>query len=167
MTTGLLRRRGTIRHWFDHHRSRIDIELGETKVTVLIVGDDVLVKTGEQPPVALEGVVRHDLNPIRSVKAYDYTLMDPAVQTENTLTNTLKALAQLEENRQTALSVVENVNLSDDQVNDVLSFLESLTDPCVKDVACLAPWLPSGADPDGLQLEAVDRQGRALAPLIP
>ena len=111
--------------------------------------------------------MRHHLNPAQAVSSYADTLLDPTIQTENTLTNTLKALAQLEANRQTALAVIGDVYLSENQVNDVLNFLRSLTDPCVKDVACLAPWLPSGADPDGLQLKAVDREGRSLAPSLP
>jgi cytochrome c peroxidase len=121
--------------------------------------------TGAYP--TLEGIVRHHLNPAQAVSSYDDTLLDPTIPTENTLTNTVKALAQLEANRQTARSVIGDVSLSDDQVNDLLSFLLSLTDPCVKDVACLAPWLPSGADPDGLQLRAVDREGHSLAPSLP
>jgi cytochrome c peroxidase len=108
--------------------------------------------------------VRHDLDPVQAIETYDYTLLDSAVQTDNTLTNTLKALAQLEFNRQTDSSENEDVDLSDAQVHDIVSFLLSLTDPCVTDSVCLAPWLPSGADPDGLQLRAVDRDGRSLAP---
>jgi cytochrome c peroxidase len=108
----------------------------------------------------LEGIVRHHLNPAQSVANYDYTQLTPAVQTKNSEANTSKALAQLENNRLTGRSAIEKVSLTDDQVTDIVSFLLALTDPCVKDRACLSHWLPSGPDPDGLQLQAVDQDGR-------
>ena len=43
----------------------------------------------------------------------------------------------------------------------MVEFLKTLTDPCVKDRACLAPWIPGASDtnPDGLRLNAVDNTG--------
>ena len=42
-------------------------------------------------------------------------------------------------------------------------FMETLTDPCIEDRACLAPWIPEPAEaPDGNQLNARDRDGNAL-----
>ena len=40
----------------------------------------------------------------------------------------------------------------------IVAFLFTLTDPCVKDRECLAPWIPgeSVPDPDGQRLDAVD-----------
>jgi cytochrome c peroxidase len=39
---------------------------------------------------------------------------------------------------------------------DLVSFLHALTDPCVLDPACLAPWIPGEGDrdPDGLRVQA-------------
>ena len=69
--------------------------------------------------------------------------------------NTRKALARLEYNRRQGLDTVENVVLADDQIADLMAFLEALTDPCVTDKGCLAPWMRGGrADPDGQQLDA-------------
>jgi cytochrome c peroxidase len=48
-------------------------------------------------------------------------------------------------------------------VADIAAFLRSLTDPCVKDRACLSRWIPRPDEaPDGHQLNAVDANGRAL-----
>ena len=46
---------------------------------------------------------------------------------------------------------------------DLKAFLLALTDPCVKSRACLAQWIPTPSeDPDGNQLNAVDRDGNRL-----
>ena len=45
----------------------------------------------------------------------------------------------------------------------VFAFLESLTDPCTEDRACLAPWIPESSEaPDDNQLNAVDANGDPL-----
>ena len=46
-------------------------------------------------------------------------------------------------------------------VADLVEFLKTLTDLCVKDRSCLAPWIPDAgeAGPDGLQLNAKDSTG--------
>jgi cytochrome c peroxidase len=45
----------------------------------------------------------------------------------------------------------------------MFEFLVALNDPCTQDRACLAPWIPDPSeDPDGNQLNAVDRNGDPL-----
>ena len=45
----------------------------------------------------------------------------------------------------------------------IRTFLATLTDPCVTDRACLAPWIPDSSEaPDDHQLNAVDRDGNPL-----
>lgn len=46
----------------------------------------------------------------------------------------------------------------------MVAFLETLTDPCVLDRACLAPWIanPETDDVDGQLLVAVDQDGNPL-----
>ncbi|MCP4167234.1 MAG: cytochrome-c peroxidase [Chloroflexi bacterium] len=100
----------------------------------------------------LEGIVRQNLDPERALDIFDYTQLDPAIQVRNTMANTSKALAQLEENRARGQDVIETITLSDEQVGHITDFLLTLTDLCVKDRACLTPWLPSDTDPPGLQL---------------
>ena len=106
--------------------------------------------------MTLEGMVRHHLDPAAAVAVYDAGQLAPSVQTEHLEYNTQRALAKLAENRQLGLPGIEPVALGDAQVADLLAFLDALTDPCVTDTACLAPWLPgrSDPDPDGLRLEA-------------
>ena len=76
----------------------------------------------------------------------------------------------------TALTKVldEQVNAPDDTFPDISnmrqeefpkirSFLQALSDPCVRDRACLAPWIPEASEaPDGHQLNAKDRNGNPL-----
>lgn len=104
----------------------------------------------------LEGIIRHHLDPAAAVAAYDPGQLDPAVWTGNMAENTTRALAKLQENRRLGLPAIENVTLNEQQVADLVSFLLTLTDPCVKDPACLAPWIPGEAnrDPGGLRLQA-------------
>ena len=104
----------------------------------------------------LEGIVRHHLDPAAALRSYDYSQLDPSVQTEHTELNTSRALAKLEADRRAGLPTIKNVTLSDAQVADLIRFLLSLTDPCVKDPTCLAPWIPdeNETDPDGLRLSA-------------
>ncbi len=105
----------------------------------------------------LKGIVRHMLNPTAAIDDYDYSQLDPSIKTDNSETNTRKALDKLD-------GSIENVNLADDDVDDIVEFLRTLTDPCVKDRDCLAAWIPedSDTDPDGLRLKAEDENGRPL-----
>ncbi len=48
-------------------------------------------------------------------------------------------------------------------VDDIAAFLRTLTDPCVKDRACVGKWIPApGESPDGHQLDAVNAAGQPL-----
>jgi len=77
--------------------------------------------------------------------------------------NTQAALGVLETNRAAGLDVIENVDLTDEQVGYLVEFLKALTDPCVKDRSCLAQWIPpANEDPNGDQLDGVDKNGTTL-----
>jgi cytochrome c peroxidase len=112
----------------------------------------------------LEGAVRHMLSPSSAFEAYDYTQLDPSILTANTEANTRYALAQLEANRILGISPHRNVELSEARVHDLMKFLLTLTDPCVKDRSCLSPWIPdcTVTDPDGNCLSAGDGSGNPL-----
>jgi cytochrome c peroxidase len=114
--------------------------------------------------VTLEGMVRHILNPKEAFENYDYMQLDLNIKTTNTQSNTSKALAQLEENRIAGKPSLNTISLTNEQVDDLINFLLALTDPCVKSRSCLAPWIPdeTDANPDGLRLDAVDKDGRPL-----
>ena len=109
----------------------------------------------------LEAVVRHHLDPQAAVDNYDFNQLEPSIvasgQTDEMRINTQKALDKLATNRLIVFTV-PILELSDEEVGYLLEFLKTLTDPCVLDRACLAPWIPDEtvADPDGLRLNAVD-----------
>jgi len=114
---------------------------------------------------SLEGIVLHMLNPAETVANYDFSQLDPNIQAGDMLINTQFALDQLEANRVDEVSGVHrDVVFTDDDVTDLVEFLKTLTDPCVKDRGCLAPWIPgaSDIDPDGLRLHAIDNTGALL-----
>jgi cytochrome c peroxidase len=114
---------------------------------------------------SLEGIVRHMAHPAKAIVNYNFSQLDPTVQTADMLTNTQFALKQLELNRANNVDDVHQVvELTDQEVTDIVEFLHALTDPCVKDRACLAPWIPDETDndPDGLRLNAVDSNGVSL-----
>ena len=70
--------------------------------------------------------------------------------------NTLEALAA-------SNFELETLNLSDMQVGFLVEFIQTLTDPCVKDRDCLAQWMPANDDDlNGDQLTAVDKNGDLL-----
>lgn len=83
----------------------------------------------------------------------------------NAQSNTNDAVTKLEEDRDNNNTLfVQNIRLNNDEVNQIVAFLEALTDPCVEDRSCLAPWIPDTSDngPDGQQLNAVDNNGDFL-----
>jgi cytochrome c peroxidase len=102
---------------------------------------------------SLEGVVRHHLDPATAVENYDFTqLSQPGIQVNNMLTNTRKALAKLQQDAADGKPVIHTVALDDMQVNQLVEFLKTLTDPCVKSRECLSAWIPDeqlDADPNG------------------
>lgn len=113
----------------------------------------------------LENMVRHMLNPEQAILNYDFSQLNPTIQASDMLSNTQEALDQLALNRVSNVPEVhQNVTFTDDDVTDLVEFLKALTDPCVKDRACLAPWIPNAGDtnPDGLRLNAVDNTGAFL-----
>ena len=116
---------------------------------------------------SLDAVVRHHLNPTNALASYDVSqLTQTGIQNLDKLqANSAKALAMLEADRTAGKTVIENIDLSSEQVDDLVSFLKSLTDPCVKDRSCLAKWIAdpmNDIDPNGNQLNAVDSNGKLL-----
>jgi len=110
-------------------------------------------------------VVRHHLNPQAAFDNYDITQLETSIvdsgQTDDLQINTQNALDKLATNRVSGIFSIQNVDLTDDEVNDLVEFLKTLTDPRINDRAFLADWIPdvdSGVlDPDGLRLYAVDK----------
>lgn len=113
----------------------------------------------------LENMVGHMLNPEQAIANYDFSQLNPTIQAADMLTNTQFALDQLGLNRASNVpGVHQDVAFTEDDVTDLVEFLKALTDPCVKDRDCLAPWIPDAGDtnPDVLRLNAVDSSGAFL-----
>ncbi|MGB0847016.1 MAG: cytochrome-c peroxidase [Thiolinea sp.] len=102
---------------------------------------------------SLEGVIRHHLDAEAALANYDFSqLSQPGIQNlDKMYGNTRKALDDPGFD-------LEVVDLSDEDVGYLVEFMKSLTDPCVKDRKCLAPWIAdseSDSDPNGDQLNAI------------
>ena len=68
------------------------------------------------------------------------------------LTNTRKVVQKMQQDAAEGKPVIEPIPLDDTQVGQVVEFLKTLTDPCVKSAECLSSWLPDetkDADPNG------------------
>ena len=114
--------------------------------------------------MSLEDTVRYHLNPAAAFSSYDVNKLDNNIQTTDMMINTQNALDHLTTLQNNAQTKLQNVDLSDGEVNQLLAFIKALTDPCVKDRACLAAWIPAENfdDPDGLRLNAVNQNGDLL-----
>ncbi len=111
----------------------------------------------------LEAIVRHMVNPDAAVAGYDLSQLDGNVKTTNTTTNTALSLAQLNANKNAGLSPHQNMNATQGQIDDLVSFLKALTDSCVKDRDCIGKWIPANVSgPDSLQLNATDASSALL-----
>ena len=121
---------------------------------------------------SIRDVVRHYDRPNRAAELFNdndwcETITDP---TNGENCNTLFPNARA--NTQRALNALDNqprnesingVNLNNNEVNQIVEFLETLTDPCIQSRTCLSPWIPEATGgPDGNQLNGVDRLGNSL-----
>ena len=111
----------------------------------------------------LTDVVKHHLKPRDMLEAYDPSLVEGA------------SFEGFEQNRSALIEVLstssraipffnEPLEYEKHDVADLVAFLEALTDPCVEDRACLAPWIadPQTDDVDGNLLVAFDEDGDLL-----
>jgi len=112
---------------------------------------------------SLKAVVEHMTDPDTAVRGYDFSQLDAMVKTTNTLANTQNALDQLNANRDAGVSPHKSTLATAGQIDDLVAFLESLTDPCVKDRACMGQWIPENVSGvDSLQLNALDQDSNLL-----
>jgi len=114
----------------------------------------------------LASVIRHHLSPERSLAAFDFTDTPAHRDARAGLAaggqsardgvrfvypyaerNSRAALATLEGTRGDERRRLPEVALDPREIADLEAFLESLTDPCTREPACLEPWLPDPADP--------------------
>lgn len=123
----------------------------------------------------LEQVVRHYDNPRQTAEQYidqqawcnlpQFELIDNCASLyPNSAENTENALQRLEVTQRNPRPLLPNINLNDIEIAQLVGFLESLTDPCVENRACLSPWIAEQAtdNPDGQVLVAISSNGDAL-----
>ncbi len=101
---------------------------------------------------SLEAVTRHMLSPIKSAKAYDPSQL----QQKNIALKDLKQNTQ--EAIDTGIHITPKPVINESDVTHLVNFMKALTDPCVKDRACLSKWIPNenDNDPDGRTLHALN-----------
>lgn len=113
----------------------------------------------------LAAIVRHHVAVEDALDVFDYSLggAQAGIQYDNAQANTMLALEQLRAQWQSGTSLLTQVELSDEQIDDLVSFLHALTDPCVEDRACIGKWVPENVPgPDALQLNATNAAGDLL-----
>lgn len=107
----------------------------------------------------LEEVIRYHVDPVGGKDRFDYTLQSLSqyqgltVTYPNVRNNTRLAVERFVTSPSYAL--LANPGMTDVEVGYLAAFLRSLTDSCVSDAACLAPWIakPETDNPDGLMLQ--------------
>jgi cytochrome c peroxidase len=137
--------------------------------TPMLIGVEFTGPYGHAGALAtLEDTVRWHLNPEKAFKEFDFKKIPPdggPNQLNFSRDNTQRALDRLKKQRKDARpGVLQDVALTDAQVADLLEFLKTLTDPCLKSRECLAKWIPGpdDPDPDGLRICAKDKSGKEL-----
>ncbi|RLQ21019.1 cytochrome C peroxidase [Seongchinamella sediminis] len=76
--------------------------------------------------------------------------------------NTAKAVAKTLKDNEVA-NGIPLIDFTEVEIDQMVAFLRTLTDPCIEKRSCLSLWIPSPREaPDGHQLNAVNKQGRKL-----
>ncbi len=99
---------------------------------------------------SLENITRHMLAPVKSINNFNKKqLTQKKIKLKNLKKNSLEA-------SRSGLELVTIKNISHKDVANLVAFLKTLTDPCVKSRECLTAWIPSKKDndPDNLMLHA-------------
>ena len=79
-----------------------------------------------------------------------------AVQCGDEASNTAHELNQLQVNRQKGISPHQSVDLTGEQIDQIVAFLNTLTDPCVLDQGCQSRWIPNPASPENGVLQQLN-----------
>lgn len=111
--------------------------------------------------LTLERMIAHHLDPVASVAAFDFSFADNpqlvpfGARYASSPQLTGEALSALLQEWKTDRSVLpRNLAFGEDDLRALTAFLDTLTDPCMSDRACLSRWLPKGPPPDRHRLEA-------------
>lgn len=104
----------------------------------------------------LEQVVRHYVNPRASVEAYFRDNRQCDLQQFRDISNcqdlyleslshSLAAADKLDNERNNGSSQLPRIRLNNQDVSDLVAFLEALTDPCIEDRDCMSDWIADDA----------------------
>lgn len=82
----------------------------------------------------------------------------------NAADNSELAIDKLEQEQDDGSSLFNNINTDNDERDQLVAFLQALTDPCIEDRDCLEPWIADNTQtgPDAQQLNAVDQFSEPL-----
>ena len=111
----------------------------------------------------LADVVRHHLDPQAAIERFDPSSV-PLAASDDFDRNTQEMLDFLEVSGRAIEFFDAPFDHTAEQIEDLVAFLGTLTDPCVVERDCLAPWIadPLTEDVDGHLLVAVDQEGSPL-----
>ena len=88
----------------------------------------------------LTDIIKHHNSPETILNESLIKKLPANIPNKNVMTNTGYALQQLKQKPQTLMKL--KVKLDDKQLDALVAFLKSLTDPCINSASCLQPWLP-------------------------
>ncbi len=104
---------------------------------------------------SLANAVRHMLNPYRMALHYDAGQLQQTNLKKDNMRDNLREMFACD----VALPSQEH---TEEQVRQLVAFLLTLTDPCVKDRECLSPWIPDNNAGIPMQLKAKGDNGKPL-----
>ena len=124
---------------------------------------------------SLRDVVRHYQNPRASIEEFFdqggactweqfEQLFDCAELYPTARRISRSAATNLEREQDNGRSRLRPFRLNNREVDQVVAFLNALTDPCVEDRNCLSPWIAPESElgPDGQQLNGINETGQLL-----
>lgn len=111
----------------------------------------------------LADVARHHLDPQAALEQFDPSSV-PMADAQSFERNTKEMRDFLQVSDRGIDFFRSPVSYKSLEVEDLVAFLKTLTDPCVLDRGCLDPWVadPNTDDVDGHLLVAVDAEGNPL-----
>jgi len=123
----------------------------------------------------LEEVVRHYTNPNQAIENFfdrgGICSLPQFLDVEscnalypNNEANSTLALNKLNNERRDDNTLFESPRLNNNEVMELVAFLEALSDPCITNRECLSDWIPDNTStgPDGQQLNAISVSGSLL-----
>jgi len=90
----------------------------------------------------LKAMVQHMVDPSTEYDANAQVKQANMQNLEHTADNHAKALEQLEKNRKDGISPHQVTKLDDAQIDQIVAFLETLTDPRLNDYEYMQQWIP-------------------------